>query len=173
MKKCENPGALLSCDSLLFIIHYRKDPPSHHPEHRESKSRSARLHGLYGQIQRQILGSEQPRHCTVKFLCHPMCIYPSACNQGCVTDCRHDPWLIVLHIHCDDLLSLLGRLPAKTRTVLYMHYYEEYSVKEIAELIGSTETAVTSQLWRGRARLRELLKNTDLMKRSGLCDELQ
>ncbi len=56
-----------------------------------------------------------------------------------------------------ELLSLLSGLPEKTRTVLYMYYYEDYSVKEIASLTGETETAVTSQLWRGRKRLKKLL----------------
>ena len=70
----------------------------------------------------------------------------------------------------DELLSALSRLGAKTRTVLYMYYYEEYSVKEIAELMGDTETAVTSQLWRGRKRLKELLKKDDCEEGSELCD---
>ena len=70
----------------------------------------------------------------------------------------------------DELLSALSKLGAKTRTVLYMYYYEEYSVKEIAELMGDTETAVTSQLWRGRKRLKELLKKEDCEEGSELCD---
>ena len=74
----------------------------------------------------------------------------------------------------EDLLGAVMSLPRKTRTVLYMYYYEEYPVKEIAEITGCTETAVTSQLWRGRKRLKELLKKTDLTeKRSELCDGLQ
>ena len=56
-----------------------------------------------------------------------------------------------------ELLTLMNRLPEKTRTVLYMYYYEDYSVKEISSLIGESETAVTSQLWRGRKRLKKLL----------------
>ena len=72
-----------------------------------------------------------------------------------------------------ELLTALSKLAAKTRTVLYMYYYEEYSVKEIAELIGDTETAVTSQLWRGRKRLKELLKKDDPKEGSELCDGIQ
>lgn len=55
------------------------------------------------------------------------------------------------------LLSLIMKLKRKNRIVLYMHYYEGYSVKEIAEVMGMTETAVTSQLYRGRKQLKELL----------------
>ena len=61
----------------------------------------------------------------------------------------------------DRLIAALSKLPAKTRTVMYMYYYEEYSVKEIAKLIGETETAVTSQLWRGRKRLKAVLGQDD------------
>lgn len=69
-----------------------------------------------------------------------------------------------------ELLQLMSGLPAKTRTVLYMYYYEEYSVKEIADFLGDTETAVTSQLWRGRKRLRALLEQNDCEKGSELHD---
>ena len=57
----------------------------------------------------------------------------------------------------DYLLSVIMKLGRKNRTVLYMHYFEGYSVKEIASLTGMTETAVTSQLYRGRNRLKQLL----------------
>ncbi|MBQ7834359.1 MAG: sigma-70 family RNA polymerase sigma factor [Ruminiclostridium sp.] len=57
----------------------------------------------------------------------------------------------------DYLLSVIMKLGQKNRTVLYMHYYEGCSVKEIAELTGMTETAVTSQLYRGRKHLKQLL----------------
>lgn len=71
------------------------------------------------------------------------------------------------------LLAVLSKLAPKTRTVLYMYYYEEYSVKEIAELLGDTETAVTSQLWRGRKRLKELLKKEDCEIGGELYDGIQ
>lgn len=72
-----------------------------------------------------------------------------------------------------ELLDALSKLKPKTRTVLYMYYYEEYSVKEIAELTGDTETSVTSQLWRGRKRLKELLKKDDCESGGELCDGIQ
>ena len=57
----------------------------------------------------------------------------------------------------DDVLPLLMTLKPKFRTVLYMYYYEEYSVKEICSLLGESKTAVTTRLMRGRRQLRELL----------------
>ena len=49
-------------------------------------------------------------------------------------------------------------LPKKYRTVLHLYYYEEYSVKEIAELLNQSSTAVTTQLSRGRKKLKERLE---------------
>lgn len=49
------------------------------------------------------------------------------------------------------------RLPEKYRTVLYLFYYEELTVKEIGEALGLRTSAVTTRLHRARARLREQL----------------
>lgn len=46
-------------------------------------------------------------------------------------------------------------LPEKYRTVIHLYYYEGYSVKEIAKLIGKKENTVKSLLKRGRERLRK------------------
>ncbi len=48
-------------------------------------------------------------------------------------------------------------LPEKYRTVLDLFYYEELSVREIAEVLGIKESLVTTRLSRARARLRERL----------------
>lgn len=49
------------------------------------------------------------------------------------------------------------RLPEKYRTVLYLFYYEELTVKEIGGLLGLGTTAVTTRLHRARAKLKEQL----------------
>ena len=41
-------------------------------------------------------------------------------------------------------------LPKKYRTVLHLYYYEEYLVKEIAELLNQSSTAVTTSAVPGR-----------------------
>ena len=71
-----------------------------------------------------------------------------------------------------EVLAAISTLAPKARTIIYMYYYEGYSVKEIAELIGDSETAVTSQLWRGRKRLKELLKKSEIVEGSELCEQL-
>ncbi len=45
-------------------------------------------------------------------------------------------------------------LPEKYRIVLYLHYYEDYSVCEIAELLGIKVSAVTTRLARARNKLK-------------------
>lgn len=49
-----------------------------------------------------------------------------------------------------ELLSL----PPKCKTSLYLHYYEGYSVREIARMLESRESTVRSWLTRGRQKLR-------------------
>ena len=48
-------------------------------------------------------------------------------------------------------------LPAKYRLPLYLYYYEGYSVREIASLLGQSESAVSAHLSRGRKSLRTIL----------------
>lgn len=59
-----------------------------------------------------------------------------------------------------DALALeraLGKLPALTRSVLWMYHVEGYSHPEIAEFVGKTVSFSKSQVARGTARLRDLL----------------
>jgi len=57
------------------------------------------------------------------------------------------------------LIEHLKKLPDKYRMVLYLFYYEEYSVKEIGGILVKKESTVKSLLSRGRDMLRtELLK---------------
>ncbi|MBQ8297923.1 MAG: sigma-70 family RNA polymerase sigma factor [Ruminococcus sp.] len=48
-------------------------------------------------------------------------------------------------------------LPPKYRLVIHLYYYEEYSVKEIGGIIGKSETAVQTQLYRARKLLKNIL----------------
>lgn len=49
-------------------------------------------------------------------------------------------------------------LPERFRAVVHLFYYEGYSTAEIAGLLGRNESTVRSDLRRGRARLKETLK---------------
>ena len=48
-------------------------------------------------------------------------------------------------------------LPVKYRTVIHLFYYEDMSIKQIADILGIGESAVKTQLHRARAMLRERL----------------
>ena len=54
-----------------------------------------------------------------------------------------------------EVLTKLLALPEKYRIILHLYYFEEYSVKEISELLGSNESTVRTRLQRGRERLKK------------------
>ena len=58
----------------------------------------------------------------------------------------------------DHTLQLLLSLEPKYRVVLYMHYYEEFSTREIASLLNITQSTVTTRLSRGRQLLKAKLE---------------
>ena len=49
-------------------------------------------------------------------------------------------------------------MPEKYSAVIHLHYYEGYSMKEIAKLLGIPAATVGTRLARGRERLRQMLK---------------
>lgn len=56
---------------------------------------------------------------------------------------------------------LLQGLGAEYRLPLYLFYYEEYSTKEIAELLQISEMAIRARLSRGRKKLKKILRGTE------------
>ncbi len=59
----------------------------------------------------------------------------------------------------EDLYQAVMGLPEKYRTVLYLYYYEDFSVKEIAGMLKIKVSAVTTRLSRARDQLKEVWKN--------------
>lgn len=57
-----------------------------------------------------------------------------------------------------ELDEALSRLPAKYRTVIHLHYFENCDTSEIAALTGQRPSTVRAQLTRARQMLGELLK---------------
>ena len=49
-------------------------------------------------------------------------------------------------------------LPVKYRHIVHLYYFEDYSTKEIAQIMDLSETAVQTRLLRARQKLREKLK---------------
>ena len=67
----------------------------------------------------------------------------------------------------DALREAIGRLPDKYRTVIYLFYYEEYSVKEIGQILHKLESTVRTQLQRGREQLKEMLEKGGISHDNG------
>jgi RNA polymerase sigma-70 factor (ECF subfamily) len=57
-----------------------------------------------------------------------------------------------------EILQQVMRLPEKYRSVIHLYYYEEYSTKEIADILEKKETTVRSLLKRGRDKLKDYMK---------------
>lgn len=66
------------------------------------------------------------------------------------------------------LLALLGELSPKQRAAIYLRYYEELPVTEVATALGCEPSTASVHLSRGRHRLAELLGNSsdDTVNRS-------
>ena len=61
----------------------------------------------------------------------------------------------------NELLAAVRALPEPYSAVIHLYYYEGYSIKEIAKLLGVPAPTVGTRLARGRERLRRLLKEDD------------
>jgi RNA polymerase sigma-70 factor (ECF subfamily) len=61
----------------------------------------------------------------------------------------------------DHLRSALLTLPTAFQSVLSLHYLEEMSVREIAQVVGCAEGTVKSRLSRGRELLRAILAESE------------
>lgn len=72
----------------------------------------------------------------------------------------------ILGIFCGteelELYETLKMLPAKYRIVLYLRYYEEYQVKEIADMLHILPNTVSARLARAKKMMKqEILKNKE------------
>lgn len=56
-----------------------------------------------------------------------------------------------------EILRELLELPVKQKTVIYLYYVEGYHIKEIADILGITESAVKTRLLRGRKQMRDMV----------------
>ena len=58
----------------------------------------------------------------------------------------------------DDMMWAVLQLPEKYRNCLYLFYYEDYSIKEIAQSLEMPENTVKTNLKRGRQALKVFLE---------------
>lgn len=57
-----------------------------------------------------------------------------------------------------NLYYAMKELPVKYRQILHLYYFEDYSVRDIADIMKLSETAVQTRLFRARQKLKEILK---------------
>lgn len=57
-----------------------------------------------------------------------------------------------------EILSAVYALPSKYKIVIHLFYYEDYSVEQIAQVLGRKVGTVKSQLFRGRQLLKDRLQ---------------
>ena len=56
------------------------------------------------------------------------------------------------------IMEKVQKLPQKYRLIIHLFYYEEMSIKEIAEVLELKESNVRARLTRARQKLKEVLK---------------
>ena len=60
-----------------------------------------------------------------------------------------------------ELITAVMRLPIKLREVILLFYYQGFSIQEIMDSLGVSQSTVTGRLKRGRDKLRGLLERRD------------
>lgn len=94
-----------------------------------------------------------------------------------VNNCKHmflSPWhkkVVLFDEYCNDdyytidnmdehfeVYNAVMSLPEKYRIVVHLYYFEDYNVKEIANIISEKETTIQTRLMRARNKLKNLLK---------------
>lgn len=63
------------------------------------------------------------------------------------------------------IIEEVALLPPMERTIIYLYYYEGYSAKEIADILGKSRNAVYLRLMRAKNRLKHLITEADNEKR--------
>ena len=58
----------------------------------------------------------------------------------------------------ENLVKALRKLSLKYREVLVLYYYQEYSTKEISDILQLSVNTVKSRLQRGREKLAKIIK---------------
>lgn len=59
------------------------------------------------------------------------------------------------------ILARIRPLPEKYRTILYLYYAEEYSIREIAEMLSVTQACAEKRLQRAREKCAAIWKNEE------------
>lgn len=66
--------------------------------------------------------------------------------------------IIVYNHEEQNLMDELNKLPRDYRIIIYLYYYESYTIAEIAEILDKKQNTVNSKLQRGRKKLKLILE---------------
>ena len=58
----------------------------------------------------------------------------------------------------NEIREMIARLPEKYSSVIFLYYFEEYTIKEIALMLEKNENTISSLLQRGRKKLKTELE---------------
>ena len=67
-------------------------------------------------------------------------------------------WRIKVSDSNNDLLDVIANLNKKERIIVFLHYYEGYKIKEIAEMMKLSEVNVKVLLSRTRKKLKNMME---------------
>ncbi len=70
----------------------------------------------------------------------------------------------------NEVLSEVCKLPFKYKNILYLYYFEEYSLQEISELLGKSVNTVSSQLQRARQKLKFMMEGEKANERRHISE---
>ncbi|MDD3361467.1 MAG: sigma-70 family RNA polymerase sigma factor [Hespellia sp.] len=63
-----------------------------------------------------------------------------------------------------DLYQAISKLPRDMRLVVSLYYAEGFSIKEIAAIEDTTESAIKNRLYKARTKLREMLEGKEAVR---------
>lgn len=69
-----------------------------------------------------------------------------------------------LHLEAPEkqaVMEEIWSLPANYRNIIYLYYYEGYTIKEISEILKKSPNTISSRLQRGRKRLKSILEKEE------------
>ncbi|MCR5599695.1 MAG: sigma-70 family RNA polymerase sigma factor [Ruminococcus sp.] len=79
-----------------------------------------------------------------------------------IDELEHSEAICEINTEGRELRSIISSLPRKYAEVIFLHYYEGYNIREIAEMLGKNENTTGSLLRRGREKLKiELEREED------------
>lgn len=86
-------------------------------------------------------------------ICRDMIRFRVRHPKVCIDDVEH----MLVAPEQKEILRELLELPVKQKTVIYLYYVEGYHIKEIADILGITESAVKQRLLRGRKQMQDIV----------------